>query len=179
VPQRVPEPIEVSHPQTLPKLSDPVRNVPGMAQTKILRATPAQAGSLTALMHASAAYRGEYASILDGYTVTPAYVETNPTFAAMAGEELLGFYTLLEEPPELDILFVADTAQGLGLGGRLVTHMLHEARSRGMRTVRVVSHPPAERFYLRMGARRVGTIPPRPPKVTWARPEVVFDIPRT
>jgi GNAT superfamily N-acetyltransferase len=143
----------------------------------IVRATGSQAESLTALMHASAAYQGGYASILDGYTVTPAYIETNPTFAATTGEELLGFYALLEEPPELDILFVADTAQGLGLGSRLVTHMLHEARSRDIRTVRVVSHPPAERFYLRMGARRTGTIPPNPPKITWARPEVVFTIP--
>ncbi|MDT7804588.1 MAG: hypothetical protein QOI78_8021 [Actinomycetota bacterium] len=143
----------------------------------IVRATGSQAASFTALMHASSAYQGEYASILDGYAVTPAYVETNPTFAAMAGEELLGFYALLDEPPELDILFVADTAQGLGLGGRLVTHMFTEARSRGIRTVRVVSHPPALGFYLRMGARRTGTIPPRPPKITWARPEVVFTVP--
>jgi GNAT superfamily N-acetyltransferase len=144
---------------------------------EIHRATAAHAGALTALMHASSAYQGDYASILDGYAVTPGYVETHPTFVAMTGDELLGFYALLEDPPELDILFVADAAQGLGLGARLVAHMLEEARTRGMHSVRVVSHPPALPFYLRMGARRTGTIPPVPPKVRWDRPELRFDVP--
>jgi GNAT superfamily N-acetyltransferase len=148
-----------------------------MGQPEILAATPAQAGALTALMHASSAYQGDYASILDGYAVTPGYVERNPTFVAMTGDELLGFYSLLEDPPELDILFVADAAQGLGLGARLIAHMLEEARERGMRGVRVVSHPPALPFYLRMGARRTGTIPAVPPKVRWDRPELRFDVP--
>ncbi|WP_329056439.1 GNAT family N-acetyltransferase [Amycolatopsis sp. NBC_01488] len=148
-----------------------------MGQPEILRATPAQSGALTALMHASSAYQGDYASILDGYVVTPGYVETHPTFTATTGGELLGFYALLEDPPELDILFVADAAQGLGLGARLVGHMLGEARARGITRVRVVSHPPALPFYLRMGARRTGTIPPNPPKVRWERPELRFDVP--
>jgi GNAT superfamily N-acetyltransferase len=149
-----------------------------MGQPEILAATPAQAGALTALMHASSAYQGDYASILDGYEVTPGYIESNPTFAAMTGGEVIGFYALREDPPELDIMFVADTAQGLGLGGRLVKHMFEEARKRGMRSIRVVSHPPALQFYLRMGARRTGTIPPVPPKVRWARPELRFDVPQ-
>ena len=148
-----------------------------MGQIEILRATPAQAGTLTAMVHASSAYQGEYASILDGYAVTPAYVEANPTFTATRQGEVLGFYGLLEDPPELDILFVTDDAQGLGIGGRLVTHMLAEARGRGLDAVRVVSHPPALAFYVRMGARRTGTIPANPPKVRWERPELRFDVP--
>ena len=148
-----------------------------MGQIEITRATAARAGCLTTLMHASSAYQGDYASILDGYVVTPEYLETNPTFTATAGDELLGFYALLEDPPELDILFVADAAQGLGVGARLVGHMLDEARMRGMRSVRVVSHPPALPFYVHMGARRTGTIPPKPPKITWERPELRFAVP--
>ncbi|WP_410672980.1 GNAT family N-acetyltransferase [Amycolatopsis sp. cmx-4-68] len=146
-----------------------------MIDIRIVRAAPEQAGALTALMHASSAYQGDYASILDGYEVTPEYVEANPTFTALTGDELIGFYALRQT--ELDILFVADAAQGLGVGARLVAHMLAEARARGMRGVRVVSHPPALAFYLRMGARRTGTIPPRPPKVRWERPELRFDVP--
>ncbi|MGV9365472.1 GNAT family N-acetyltransferase [Amycolatopsis sp. NPDC003731] len=126
-------------------------------------------------MHASSAYRGDYASILDGYAVAPGYVETNPTFIATSGTEILGFYALVAA--ELDLLFVADRAQGLGIGARLITHMLAEARSRGLESVRVVSHPPALAFYVRMGARRTGTIPARPPKIGWDRPELRFDVP--
>ncbi|MDS0135518.1 MULTISPECIES: GNAT family N-acetyltransferase [unclassified Amycolatopsis] len=146
-----------------------------MGQLQIARATPDQAGTLTALMHASSAYQGDYASILDGYAIAPGYVETNPTFIATSGTEILGFYALVAA--ELDLLFVADRAQGLGIGARLITHMLAEARSRGLESVRVVSHPPALAFYVRMGARRTGTIPARPPKIGWDRPELRFDVP--
>ncbi len=78
---------------------------------------------------------------------------------------------------ELDLFFVADDAQGRGVGDRLIAHMPAEARRRGLASVRVVSHPPALPFYLRMGARRTGTIPARPPKVRWERPELRFDVP--
>jgi GNAT superfamily N-acetyltransferase len=146
-----------------------------MGQIEIVRAAPGQAGTLTALMHASSAYQGEYSSILDGYAISPGYIETNPTFTATRDGEILGFYALLEA--ELDLLFVADQAQGLGLGARLIGHMLAEARSRGLDSVRVVSHPPALPFYVRMGARRTGTIPAKPPKIRWDRPELRFDVP--
>ncbi|WP_439382607.1 GNAT family N-acetyltransferase [Amycolatopsis lexingtonensis] len=142
---------------------------------EIVRATPDQAAALTALVHASSAYRGDYATILDGYEVTPAYIETNPTFTATNDGGIVGFYALVEA--ELDLLFVADAAQGLGVGRRLVEHMRGEARTRGLRDVRVVAHPPALEFYLRMGARRTGTVPPNPPKVRWERPELRFDVP--
>lgn len=142
---------------------------------EIARATPDQAAALTALMHTSSAYRGDYATILDGYEVTPAYVAANPTFTATEAGVVVGFYALAEA--ELDLLFVADSAQGLGVGRRLVDHMRGEAEARGLRAIRVVAHPPALAFYLRMGARRIGTIPPVPPKVRWDRPELRFDIP--
>ena len=43
------------------------------------------------------------------------------------------------------------------------------ARASGVRAVKSVSHPPAEGFYLRMGARRIGTILPGG-RVGWPRP---------
>jgi GNAT superfamily N-acetyltransferase len=146
-----------------------------MGKIEIDRATTTHTGALTALMHASSAYQGDYASILEGYEVTPGYIEANPTFIATADGEIRGFYALADD--ELDILFVADSAQGLGIGRLLIDHLLGEARARGIRSIRVVSHPPALPFYLRMGARRTGTIPPKPPKARWERPELRFDVP--
>ncbi len=145
-----------------------------MSEIEIVRATVDQAPALTALMHASSAYQGDYASILDGYEVTPHYVAANQTFAATADGQILGFYSLVTDPPELDLLFVSDAAQGLGIGARLIAHLLTEARARGIEAVRVVAHPPALPFYVHMGARRIGTIPPNPPKITWERPELTF-----
>lgn len=147
-----------------------------MSQIEIIRATAEQAPILTGLMHASSAYQGDYASILDGYEVTAHYIEANPTFVAKSGNDVLGFYALIESPPELDLLFVADIAQGLGIGTRLITHLLTEARARGIEAIRVVAHPPASPFYVHRGAHRTGTIPPRPPKITWERPELRFDV---
>ncbi|WP_103337534.1 GNAT family N-acetyltransferase [Amycolatopsis sp. CA-126428] len=146
-----------------------------MAEIEIRRANPAQAAALTALVHASSTYQGDYASILDGYTITPDHLEAHPAFTAAKDGEILGFYALLAG--KLDLLFVADRAQGLGIGARLIEHMLAEARERGLDSVRVVSHPPALAFYVRMGARRTGTIPANPPKVRWDRPELRFDVP--
>ncbi|SPE99489.1 GNAT family N-acetyltransferase [Streptomyces sp. MA5143a] len=84
----------------------------------------------------------------------------------------MGFYALLTEadPPELDLAFVADDTQGKGVGRLLVDHMLGQAREAGLAGVRVTSHPTAEGFCQRMGAERVGTVGPVPPKVTWERP---------
>jgi GNAT superfamily N-acetyltransferase len=147
-----------------------------MSAIEIVEATADRVDAMTDLMLASHAYQGEYASILDGYRVTADYVERHPTYVAVSGNDLVGFYGLIVERPELDLLFVADAAQGLGVGAKLVAHMLDQATSLGLAAVRVVSHPPAAGFYQRVGARQIGMIPPRPPKITWERPELVFDL---
>jgi GNAT superfamily N-acetyltransferase len=137
----------------------------------IRRAVAADAAALSALMHASSAYRGTYAAILQGYAVTPAQVERDIVFAGCGSGRVLGFYSLanLDTEPELDLMFVADAAQGSGVGALLFNHMRDTARALGVGQVKIVSHPPAEKFYLRMGAQRVGSIAPAG-RVTWTRP---------
>lgn len=145
----------------------------------VKRAVAGDAERLTALVRDSDAYRGEYADVLRDYEVTVNYIERRQVFAAFdpgEGERLLGAYGLMLDPPMLDLLFVANDAQGRGVGRRLVKHMMGQARLAGLTAVRVVSHPPAERFYLRMGAQRIGTLPARPPLITWERPELQFTV---
>ncbi|MEU5401513.1 GNAT family N-acetyltransferase [Streptomyces sp. NPDC005963] len=144
---------------------------------RIARATARDAKRLTALVRRSRAYEGGYASMVAGYRVGPDYIEAHPVHIATdENDALLGFYALLIDPPELDLMFVADRAQGLGVGRQLVTHMIAEARAAGLATVRVVSHPPAEGFYRSVGAQRTGTVPAQPPVVNWDRPELVFRV---
>lgn len=143
---------------------------------RVVRAEARHVDELTELVLSSKAYEGDYASILDGYRVTGDYVERNVVFLVERNGEVLGFYGLITDPAELDIMFVANEAQGLGVGALLVEHMLDQARQRGIAKVRVVSHPPSVGFYERMGARKIGMIPARPPKVRWERPELVFDV---
>lgn len=145
---------------------------------RIRRATARDAKRLTNLVRRSRAYEGGYASMVAQYRVGPDYIEAHPVHVAVDEDDtLLGFYSLLLSPPELDLMFVADRAQGLGIGRRLVSHMVAEARGAGIEAVRVVSHPPAEGFYRSVGARRTGTVLAQPPVVNWDRPELVFPIP--
>ncbi|MFI2380255.1 GNAT family N-acetyltransferase [Streptomyces sp. NPDC018964] len=149
--------------------------------TGVRRAVARDARQLTRLVRGSRAYEGRYAAMVADYRVGPDYIEAHEVFAAVdtgdpAGR-VLGFYSLVLVPPELDLLFVADRAQGLGIGRLLVEHMRVRARAAGLDRVRVVSHPPAEGFYRRVGALPTGTAPANPPAVAWDRPELEFPIP--
>ncbi|MEU3923405.1 GNAT family N-acetyltransferase [Streptomyces sp. NPDC029004] len=143
----------------------------------IRRAAARDAKRLTKLVRGSRAYEGPYAPMIAGYRVGPDYIETHDVFVALgADDRVLGFYALLRAPAELDLMFVADATQGLGVGRLLIEHMIGEARDAGIQAVRIVSHPPAEGFYLSVGARRTGTVPANPPAVMWDRPELMIQV---
>ncbi|MFI2608191.1 GNAT family N-acetyltransferase [Kitasatospora sp. NPDC018619] len=148
-----------------------------MTELTMRQAEATDADRLTALIQASSAYHGEYAAMVDGYRVTPDYLARHLVRMVVdsADDRLLGFYGLIREPAELDLMFVADEAQGLGLGRQLIDDMLDRAREAGIVSVKVVSHPRAERFYLRVGAERVGTFPAQG-RITWDRPELRFTV---
>jgi GNAT superfamily N-acetyltransferase len=145
---------------------------------RIRRATARDAKRLTRLVRTSRAYEGPYAAMVAGYRVGPDYIETHQVFAAVepGTDRLLGFYSLILAPPELDLMFVADDAQGLGIGRLLIGHLRDEAQRAGLTGVRIVSHPPAEGFYRSVGARRTGTLAANPPAVMWDRPELVLPV---
>ncbi|MGW2177576.1 GNAT family N-acetyltransferase [Streptomyces sp. NPDC001732] len=151
---------------------------PRRGTVHVRRATARDAKRLTRLVRTSRAYEGHYAAMVSGYRVGPDYIETHRVFAAVEADtgRLLGFYSLVLSPPELDLMFVADDAQGLGIGRLLVGHLRGEARRAGLSGVRVVSHPPAEGFYRSMGALRTGTSAARPPAVMWDRPELLLPV---
>ncbi|MFE3071587.1 GNAT family N-acetyltransferase [Streptomyces sp. NPDC059247] len=147
-----------------------------MSEFTVRRATAEDAPRLTRLVRTSGAYRGDYASMVEGYQVGGTYIEHHHVFVATdADGRVVGFYALLVEDAELDLAFVADGVQGLGVGRLLMEHMTDRARAAGLRTVRVVAHPPAEEFYLRTGAVRTGTVRPTG-HVHWDRPELRYDI---
>ena len=140
-----------------------------MSET-LRRATAADLPALDRLMRGVSAYHGEFAPMLADYALTPAQFERDLFVLAEADGRPMGFYSLITEgEPELDLMFVADAAQGTGLGARLFAHMAAEARALGIDAVKIVSNPPAEGFYRRMGAERVGTKRPKG-RVTWSQP---------
>ncbi|MFJ4337698.1 GNAT family N-acetyltransferase [Streptomyces sp. NPDC088915] len=163
-----------------------------MSDITIRRATADDSRRLTRLVRGSRAYRGDYAAMVEGYQVGGPYIEHHPVFVAVDGGgdgdgggsgKVLGFYALLVDgagagaggEAELDLTFVADEAQGLGIGRLLMEHMVGQAGAAGVGSVKVVAHPPAEEFYLRTGAVRTGTVPPSG-HVHWERPELRYDV---
>jgi predicted N-acetyltransferase YhbS len=123
----------------------------------IRRAVRSDAPSLTSLMRSSAAYVGEFATMINGYTVSTDQIANDELFVAEDDGQLLGFYSVLTTPIfELDLMFVADSAQGQKIGHRLFQHMCERAKALGAAQVRIVSHPPSAGFYERMGAQVVG-----------------------
>jgi len=148
-----------------------------VGQVTVTRASAEDAQQLTRLCQASSSYRGVYAEAISTVELAPDYVAEHLVFLATDQDaHLLGFYSLIRDPPELDMLFVADAAQGQGVGRLLVDHMFEQSRQVGLAGVRVVSHPPAEGFYRRVGACRIGTVPAKPPMIMWERPELWFTI---
>ena len=141
-----------------------------MSEVLLRRAGADDIPALDALMRASTAYHGQYAPMLDGYAIAPDQPVRDLMVLAEADGRVLGFYSLIVEgEPELDLMFVADSTQGTGLGARLFAHMAGQARSLGIDAVKIISNPPAEGFYLRQGAERIGTKRPKG-RVTWTQP---------
>lgn len=142
---------------------------------QVRRAIKQDLDAINHLMESSSAYDGEYRKILQGYSVTEQQLLNDHIFVAVSDTEILGFYSLVAEKRELDLMFVSDNAQGGGAGAALFNHMADLAYELKISTVRIISHPPAEKFYKRMGARRIDTLPSNG-NVTWARPILEYSI---
>jgi GNAT superfamily N-acetyltransferase len=122
-----------------------------------------EADQLTDLSLRSKAYWGYDASFLARcrsiMRLKTASIATWPHHAAEIGGRIVGFYGLEREDEGvgLDYLFVDTDFVGRGIGRALWNHAVATAHGLGHRVLIVVSDPNAEGFYLKMGARRVGT----------------------
>jgi tRNA (adenine37-N6)-methyltransferase len=126
------------------------------------RCTAGDAPSLTRLAHASKAswgYPDELLALWDAdLTLDPAFVERHDVWAAVAGDEVVGFYAVTGDGTtrEIEHLWVDPGWMGRGMGRRMLDHLVARARAAGVEELRVVSDPHAAGFYQRMGARQVG-----------------------
>jgi GNAT superfamily N-acetyltransferase len=130
---------------------------------QIIRATEDSAAALTEIAFAAKRRWGYPESWLDGWrgvlTVGPDFIVTHPTYVAVLDERPVGFYALGLKGDRLELLhlWVLPEAMGQGVGRALFTHALEHTKELGFRTLEIESDPNAEGFYLRMGARRMGT----------------------
>jgi GNAT superfamily N-acetyltransferase len=129
-------------------------------------AQPEDAGPLTDLALAAKASWGYDTDFMarcrDVMTISPEAVARHPHYLLeSAAGELLAFYGFDRTNGllSLDWLFVAPFAQRRGRGRRLFEHAMAVARSGGFQYFQIISDPHAEPFYLRLGAKRCGSVP--------------------
>jgi N-acetylglutamate synthase-like GNAT family acetyltransferase len=144
------------------------------SQQTIRRAVSADGPVLTRMVRESAAYTGEYQRMVENIVISAELIARDRVYVCEHEGRIVGFYSLLARPDdaELDFMFVENGAFGSGIGRLLFQHMLEEARQLGYAIVKIISHPPAEGFYQRMGAMTVAVKPPSG-RVTWSRPAML------
>ncbi len=87
------------------------------------------------------------------------YIDIYSVFVARNGNTLVGVIALEDSgEPEISHLWVAPESQGLEVGRQLVNQALEVAKSRGWRSLRIVSDPNAQRFYEGLGTAQVGEV---------------------
>ena len=127
---------------------------------EIRRAVPTDSERATELARRAKAHWGYPADWLAAWDsdleITPDAIERHRTFLAALDDEVVGVCQLHESDLHsvLEHVWVDPSAHGRGVGRALVEHAQSTARG----VIAIVADPHAERFYLRLGARRVGEV---------------------
>lgn len=134
----------------------------------IRRAAAADAPALTAVAHAAKRHWGYPEAWITLWrrelTLTPAFVERHPVYAALDGDTIVGVSALCFAGAdcELEHCWVLPSRMGAGIGRRLLAHAVERCRAIGAPRLWITADPHAEAFYVRLGARRVGEVPSVP-----------------
>ena len=137
---------------------------PEIDPLEIRRAAPDDAARLTAIARAAKAHWRYPTAWLAAWepvlTITPDYVRREIVFVGVRDGQLIGFYAL--EPRgdrwSLEHMWVEPAEHGRGAGRRHFAHALGTVRVLRPGVLVIEADPFAAGFYLRMGARQIGTV---------------------
>ena len=136
---------------------------------RIERAVPSNSNQLTAIAFAAKRhwnYPAEYYEIWhDELTITENYIDKNIVFAAISGDEIIGFSSivevespffagemLVEEGCWLDHLFIEPCFLYQGIGTKLLDFTRKYCSEKGVSKLLIFTDPHAIRFYEKLGA---------------------------
>ena len=148
---------------------------------RVRKARLAEAEELTRIAQAAKAHWGYSARLMrlweGDLTVTPALLREHPTYCAVDGGRIAGFYAVSGEHAsrELEHMWVDPKRIGTGVGRLLFAHLVRHLRRHGVARLMIASDPHAEGFYRQLGARRIGTVAAKP--AGRRLPRLVFDVP--
>ena len=160
---------------------EPLDRVARLSAMDIRPAAESEAAALSELAMLAKSHWGYSTQALERWraelAISPADVRERPTFAAVAGAGIAGFYSLRPSAGawELDNLWVHPGFMHQGIGRALLAHALATAERGGASEVLVDADPNAESFYLAWGAALRGHVPaPIPGQPERVRPQLVF-----
>jgi len=128
----------------------------------IRRANPADAETLTGIAFAAKRHWGypeQWIQIWkEVLTIQPELIANHETYIAHIEGQAAGFYALIAKSNRISLehLWVLPAAMGKGVGRALFEHAVQRAKVLGITAIEIESDPNAEKFYERMGARRIG-----------------------
>jgi GNAT superfamily N-acetyltransferase len=147
----------------------------------IRAAVETEAPILSSLAMRAKAHWGYSADTLERWrselAVSATDVRDGPTFVAVVGAVVAGFYSLRPSGAswELDHLWVLPEFMHQGIGRALLSHALGTAARGGASEITVDADPNAESFYLECGALRRGEVPaPIGGQPNRVRPQLAF-----
>lgn len=126
-------------------------------------AAPDEASSISGIATRSKAYWGYSANFMENarseLTLTPEFIQVNPTFVIEVDNRVMGFYSLKDLGGgivDLYYLFIVPEAIGYGYGKHLWVHACQLAKAHSFHEIVVEADPNAEGFYANMGMVRYG-----------------------
>lgn len=149
---------------------------------EIRSAVPTDAEVVTTIARRAKASWGYPRAWLDAWSgeleITRSYIERHDVAVLEMDGRVVGVVGVEvgAHGPEIGHLWVEPDAQGGGVGRRLVRWALRLAEDRGWRTLRVVSDPGAEPFYVKMGAVPTGRVDAPVAGVERTLPVLSFDV---
>jgi GNAT superfamily N-acetyltransferase len=129
----------------------------------IRRARPEDAATLTEIAFAAKGHWGYPQQWIQGWkdilTIRPESIASHETYTACMDGEAIGFYCLVRQLDRMSLehLWVLPKAMGNGVGRALFSHAIERAKVLGVGAIEIESDPNAEKFYEKMGARRIDT----------------------
>ena len=91
-------------------------------------------------------------------TISKEYINKNQVFKLLNDNKIIGYYsyTIDEKKVKLDNLFILPEHIGKGFGKFLINDFLKRMREEKFKRIILNSEPNAEKFYLKVGFKKIG-----------------------
>lgn len=91
-------------------------------------------------------------------TISKEYINKNQVFKLLNDNKIIGYYSYIikEKKVKLDNLFILPEHIGKGFGKFLINDFLKRMREEKFKRIILNSEPNAEKFYLKVGFKKIG-----------------------